>query len=132
HLAVLRPPALERAYGVDAGARGVLAGHQAGPRGGAILAVVVAGEAQALRGEAVDVRRLVVLRALAAQVRPAEVVGQDEDDIGPPGSLRPGRVQVGGEGQGDGEAAEQAGRRQRWRKWHGVSSEVGVTIARQL
>src|SRR5262249_46259266 len=55
---------------------------QRGTRGGAVLRMVMAGEAHALGGELVDVWRFVVLGALAAQVGPAEVVGEDEDDVG--------------------------------------------------
>jgi len=45
-----------------------------------------------LRGEPVDVRRLVVGRALAAEIAPAEVVNQEQDDV------RRGR---GGRGESD-------------------------------
>ena len=41
------------------------------------------GEAAALAREPVEVRRLRVLRAVAAEVAVADVVGEDEDDIRP-------------------------------------------------
>jgi len=81
-----RPPieAVDRADGVGAGAGAVLPGEQGRARRRAILAMVVVGQPHALRGESVDVRRLVIPAAEAAQVGPAEVVRQDEDDVGRP------------------------------------------------
>ncbi len=62
--------------------RGPLAGEDAGPRRRADRAGGVGvGEPHPLPGQAVDVRRLVELAAVAAHVGPAQVVGKDEDDI---------------------------------------------------
>ena len=73
--------AVDAADGVDAGAGAVLAAHEGGAGGLAVLGVVVAGEFEALGGEFVDVRRLVVGAAEGAEVGIAEVVGHDEDDV---------------------------------------------------
>ena len=54
------------------------------------VAAVVAREAHALRGQAVEVWRLDFFLPVAAQLRVAEVVGEDEDDV------RPGRLGLGG------------------------------------
>ena len=43
------------------------------------------GEAHALGGEPVDVRRLQKRMAGEAHAVPAQIVGKDEDDVGPPG-----------------------------------------------
>ncbi len=88
----------------------VTAGHQADPGGRADRGVGIGlHEAQTLGCEAVDVRRLVVRPAVAADVGVAEVVGQQEDDVG---LARPGRPGgAGGEqGQpgGGGRAAQHA------------------------
>jgi hypothetical protein len=42
----------------------------------------VGGELHALGGQAVNVRRLELLLAVTTQVTAAEVVGEDEDDVG--------------------------------------------------
>ena len=90
--AALPVEAVDDADRVDAGARAVLAAHQRGPGGLAVRAAGVAvGEPHPLGGQAVDVRRLVVLAAEAADVGVAEVVGQDEDDIRPRFRGRGGR-----------------------------------------
>ncbi len=81
HLAVFGPAALERTDGIDAGARRILARQDRRPRRRAVLAVVIAGQPQPLLGQPVDMRRLVIRRALAAQVRPTQVVCQDEDNV---------------------------------------------------
>ena len=70
----------------DADAVGVAAGQQGGPRGGADrLGDVEVGEAHALawpcgRGSASSI----ALGAEAAEVAVAQVVGEDEDDVGRP------------------------------------------------
>ena len=46
------------------------------------LGAVAAGEAHPLRGEPVEVGRVVVLAAVAAEVVDAQVVGVDQDDVG--------------------------------------------------
>ena len=62
---------------------GVLAGHEAAARRRADGAAGVGlGEAHALGRQAVEVGRLDALLAVAAEVAVAEVVGQDEDDVG--------------------------------------------------
>lgn len=67
----------------NAVAGGVLAGHDAGAGGRADLAGGVAiGEAHSLSGDAVDVGRFVKSRSLDGEVMQAEVVGEDEDDVG--------------------------------------------------
>ena len=71
------------AIAADGGVAGVLAGHEAAARRRADGAAGVGlGEAHALGGQAVQVRREDVLLAVAAEVAVAEVVGQDEDDVG--------------------------------------------------
>ena len=74
--------AVDAADGVDAGAGAVLAAHEGGAGGLAVLRVVVAGEFESLGSEFVDVRGLVVGAAEGAGVGVAEVVGHDEDDVG--------------------------------------------------
>ena len=73
--------AVDAADGVHAGARPVLAAHQRRARRLAIRAGVGAGELHALRRHAVDVGRLVVLAAETGNIRVAEIVGEDEDDV---------------------------------------------------
>ena len=64
-------------------AEGVLAGDEriAGWRADRGRGVGV-GEADAFAGELIDVRRLDLGRAIAAEIAVADVVGQDEDDVG--------------------------------------------------
>ena len=89
--AALPVEAIDAADGVDAGARAVLAAHQRGARRLAVRAAgVAARESHALGGQAVDVRRFVVLAAEAGDVGVAQVVGQDEDDVGFTGFVRAG------------------------------------------
>ena len=81
---------LEQAFAVtlvgvaaDAGVAGVEPLHEAGPRRRADrVAGVGVGEAHALAGEAVDVRSEDLFLAVAAKVAPAEIIGEDEDDVG--------------------------------------------------
>ena len=57
--------------------------HEAGARGGAHGSVgVEIGELHALGGETIDVGGLDVGRAHAAEVAVAEIVGEDENDVG--------------------------------------------------
>ena len=63
---------------------GVKAGKQGRPRGTAARAVVELAESDAPLGQAVEVRRG-DLRAVAADVREAHVVGHNQDDVGPSG-----------------------------------------------
>ena len=67
----------------DAQANRVLAGHNAGAgRGADRTGGVGLGEAGAGLRQPVDVGRFVELAAVAAEVTPAEIVGQEEDDVG--------------------------------------------------
>ena len=60
----------------------IATGEQPGPRGTADHAGDVAvGKANAVLGEAIDVRRRHILAALEAEVAVAEVVGHDDDDV---------------------------------------------------
>src|SRR5262245_58781692 len=80
--AALPVEAVDASDGIDTRARSVLSADESGARRLAVRPASVAGcETQALSGELVDVGRLVVLRALAAEVGPAEVVGENEDDV---------------------------------------------------
>jgi hypothetical protein len=66
-----------------AGAAVVLAGHEHAARGRADGgAGVEVGEAQALRGHAVEVGRGDDLLAVAAEIAVAEVIGHDPDEVG--------------------------------------------------
>ena len=81
--AALPVEAVDSADRVDAGARTVLAAHQCGARRLAITAAGVAAcESHSVLGEAVDVRRFVELAAEAGDVGVAEIIGQNEDDVG--------------------------------------------------
>ena len=63
----------------------VFAGENAGARGTANLAGRVAAcELHAAGGDAIDVRTFVIGGALIAEIAPAKVVGENEDDIGSP------------------------------------------------
>ena len=68
----------------EPGAQRVLAGDEGGAAGGAALLAVEVGEADALVGEAVDVRRLVAHHAavVAAEVPEADVVPPQDEDVG--------------------------------------------------
>ena len=60
----------------------ILAGHQRGPRRRANGARRVIGrEPHAVAGQPVDVRRLVEIAAVAAEVGPTQIVGDDENDV---------------------------------------------------
>ncbi len=62
----------------------IAAGHERGPRGRALGAVGIAlGESHAFGGEPVEGRRFHVAAAVAAEVAIAQVVGEDQDDVGP-------------------------------------------------
>ena len=64
-------------------AGGIFAGQQGGPGGGADRAGRVAvGEADAILGQLVDVRRLVELASIAGEIGLSHVVDQDYDDVG--------------------------------------------------
>ena len=77
----------------------VLAGHELHPGGGAERLREGVAEEHAFGGEAVEVGRFVGLAAVAAQAFVAEVVGQDEEDVGAFG--------LGAE-RGGGESGEEA------------------------
>jgi hypothetical protein len=79
---------------------GVLAGHEtAAGRGAYGAAGVGLGEANAFGGEAADVRGADALLAIAFEVAEAEVVGEDEEDVGAGG----GWLREGGGGGGGAE-----------------------------
>ena len=61
----------------------VKAGHEHAARRGADgRAGIGIGESHAVGGQAIEIRRFDLLLAVAAEVAVAEVIGQDEDDIG--------------------------------------------------
>ncbi len=75
-----------------------------------VAAGVVVGEADALAGEAIEARRRELRLAVGAQVAVAEIVGLDEDDVGPGPGLPLGRGvegAQGGDGDGRGERADE-------------------------
>ena len=84
---------LHPAHRVDARARPILPAHQRRARRRAVLAMVVVRKLHPLRRQPVDVRRLVILAPVGREVRVAEVVGHDENNIrfGRRGSQRDGR-----------------------------------------
>jgi len=71
--------------------RRVTAGEQHRPRGRTDRHRVGLGEAKALAGKGVDPRRLVQIGAITTQVGPAEVISEDEDNVGRRGRRRVGR-----------------------------------------
>ena len=78
----------------DEGVPGMFAGDEHAARRRADgVAAVVAREAHALRGQAVEVGRLDFFLPVAAQLRVAQVVGENEDNV------RLGRLGLGGLGQ---------------------------------
>ena len=82
-LAPLGLAALRAADRVDAVPRPILPGHQAGACRGAVGGVGVGvGEPHALRSQTIDIRRVVNLAAVARDVAPAQIVGEDEHDVG--------------------------------------------------
>ena len=74
---------------VDAMAGGKMAGCEGGTTGGAD---------GALGGEAVEVGRFDLAVAVAAEVAPAEVVGEDEEDVGAGRELEGGEEAAAGHG----------------------------------
>ena len=67
----------------DGGVSAVGSRHQTGTRGGAHRGAGIAlGETEAGRRQGVDVGRGEALLSVAAQVSPAQVIGQDEDYVG--------------------------------------------------
>ena len=68
----------------QAGAQRQLAGDEVGAAGGAARLGIVVGEAHALGGELVEVRRLAGHDALVigADVEPADIVAHDDEDVG--------------------------------------------------
>ncbi len=115
----------DASIGPDAGMPVVLAGHEDAARGGADRSTAVEiGEPHPLGRHAVEVRRAVALLAVAAQLRRAEVVGQDQHHVGR--ALRwPGRRRFGcGRGAG---RSHRHGPRQRSRQ--GALSHRGYFAA---
>ena len=82
----------------DVGVARMLAGHEHAARGRAhVVAGVMRGELHALAGEAVNVGRLEPLLAVTAQVAVAQVIGDEEDDVGfgrPRERSRPGALRA--------------------------------------
>ena len=86
-------------------------------------------EPRALLGERVEVRRVVVLAAVAAQVVDAEVVGEDEDDVRPVGRRDGGR---GEQDQKYAEAVHDSGSRLWGRESPAILSVMGRVGKDQL
>jgi len=63
---------------------------------------VVAGKAKSLAGEPIEVRRTIVRPAVAAQIAVAQVVGENENDVGRPVARR---AEPGDRGKGRGPEA---------------------------
>ena len=83
--------ALDGLVAADRGVAGVRAGEQARPgRGAHGHAGVALREAQAAAGQRVDVGGFDELLPIAAEVAPAQVVRQDEDDVGRRGGFLDG------------------------------------------
>jgi len=83
----------------------VHAGHQGAAAGGLVGAAGVGGgEPCALGGEAIDMRGQDVGLAVATEVTRGEVIGDDQDDVGPTGAW-------GGDlcGEGQAQGGDQAG-----------------------
>jgi hypothetical protein len=88
----------------EAGAEHALAGDERRPPGGAALLAVGVGEPHALVGDAVDVGRPVAHQpvAVAAQIRDADVVAPDDQDVGPVPVAHPRTSHSFGRGQSPG------------------------------
>src|SRR5207248_2068149 len=82
----------------DAAARVVAAGEVLDPRRRTDRADVEALEGSPVAGQGIDVRRVEVGVAVGAEVAPALVVGEDDDDVRP--TLRRGRGQARRDGEG--------------------------------
>jgi hypothetical protein len=92
----------------DEGVAGMFAGHEhAARRSADVVPRVVMRELQALGGEAVEVRRADEFLAEGADVAVAEIVGEDEDDVGRT------RGRGGDGGQREGEGGERKSERER-------------------
>ena len=90
------PPQNAVAVVAHAAADRVAAGEQGGPAGRADLGGgVEIGEPHPFGGHAVEVGRADARMPVAAQVAPAEIIRQDDDDVGP-GRLPLGRLQPRG------------------------------------
>ena len=81
---------------VHPGARRVLAGHQRGTCGLAVLMMVVIGQPHPLGRQPINVGRFVILGAKARHIGVAQVISEDEDDVGP-GRGRADTCKKGGE-----------------------------------
>ena len=90
--------------GGDAVVGRIFAGHDAGPgRTADLTRRIAAGELHPLSRDAVDVRTLVVLRALVAQVLPAKIIGKNENNVGAGLGLGLRRIQSPEPSQGAGQ-----------------------------
>ena len=74
----------------NAGLMRIETGHQRGACRAAARTVIERGEARASGGERVNMRRL-NLRSITADVGEAEIIGEQNDDIGTPGRGLAGR-----------------------------------------
>lgn len=70
--------------GGDSMTRAVLRGQDAGAGGRAKRASVGIREPHGTRGQALHVRRFIVLRSIRRGIHPAHVIDQEEDDVGRP------------------------------------------------
>ena len=115
-----------------ADAVGVAARHECGAGGGADgLGHIETGEARALGGEAIDVRRLDIFGSVATEVAVAEVIGVDENNVRRRRGDRGGE-QCGGRGDDreDEQNAELAGETaERKGGLHGPNVETGAAEA---
>ncbi len=84
---------------VDAAAGMIAAGQELGPRRRTDRADIEAAEAGTVTGQRVDVRGAEVAVAVEAEVTPALVVGQDDQDVGTSRRGKNGRQQRQGDGQ---------------------------------
>ncbi len=85
-------------------------GHEREPRGRAALMHVKTGELHAIPCEGIDVRRLDVLAAKTGQVTIAQVIGEDENDVGFLRRTRDGRFVSEHHGQGEEEDSDEVSR----------------------
>jgi len=84
--AALPVKSVNASHRIDAGSGRVLTAQQRGARGGAIgAASVTGGQPQPLGGQPVNVRRLVIPAAVTGQVGVTQVIGQNENNVGPGG-----------------------------------------------
>jgi AraC-like DNA-binding protein len=118
--------------GLEAVAEGVAAGHDGGAGGGAEGEGVELFQAGAVGGEVVDVRGFDVGAAVEADVFPAEVVGDDVEDVG---FGRGFGADLMDEAEGEQEEGGVEGRVHELRRWCGEYAELvlaGLSILRTM